>query len=305
MKTISEGRAAPLTPDERAELLTAAPSHSSVGLGWSGVRVEHVPGQPTSDIDLPPLAEYFFILQGRPPLAGRFGCGGVDLDGPPDEGAVAVIPSGASSYYRWDGVSDSTHFQLSRAVVARVAVEACDLDPANVRFRPVLFGNMPPAIAATLAALRDELLSGGPGGRVCAESLTTVLAVHLIRHLASGPAVRGLTGVLARPVVRAVEEYVEDNLDQSIGLADLAAVAHLSEYHFARLFNATTGQTPHQFVIAKRVARAKELIRERRLTLAEVAAAVGFADQSHLHRHFKRLVGVTPKQFLGWAGGEP
>jgi AraC family transcriptional regulator len=71
----------------------------------------------------------------------------------------------------------------------------------------------------------------------------------------------------------------------------------LGEFHFARLFKQTTGLPPHQFVIHKRVERAKRLIAAGRLSLSQIAIDVGFSDQSQLNRHFKRLVGVTPKRF--------
>ena len=297
MKTISEGRAAPLTPDERLGLLPFVPSHSSGPLGWSGVRVEHFPHQPGGDVTEPPLTQLFLVLRAAKPHHARIAVNGDVFDGDVPPGSGSLIPVGASSRHQWTGDAETTHVQIDPFLFRKVAVEGFDRDPDRLLLPAVCCDRFHPSVEHDLAALRDELLDGGPGGRLCAESLANVLAVHLIRHLASGPAVRGLTGVLARHVVKAVEEFVRDNLDQSIGLADLAAAAHLSEYHFARLFKATTGQTPHQFVITKRVERAKELIRERRLTLAEVAAAVGFADQSHLHRHFKKLVGVTPKRF--------
>ena len=78
----------------------------------------------------------------------------------------------------------------------------------------------------------------------------------------------------------------------------MAAVARLSSYHFARQFKATTGLPPHRYVIARRVERAKQLLQGvGGPPLAEVAALAGFSDQSQFGRHFKRLVGVTPRQF--------
>ena len=120
-----------------------------------------------------------------------------------------------------------------------------------------------------------------------------------MRHLSSsGPADPNRGGVLAKPKLRAVLEYIHEHLDAELCLDRLAGLAHLSPYHFARLFKNSTGLPPHQYVIARRIERAKELLREReRLPLAEVAAEVGFACQSHFTRHFKRLVGVTPKRF--------
>ena len=78
----------------------------------------------------------------------------------------------------------------------------------------------------------------------------------------------------------------------------MAAVARLSVYHFARQFKAATGLPPHQYVLTRRVERAKELLQARtHLSLAEVAAHTGFSDQSQFTHHFKRMVGVTPGQF--------
>jgi AraC family transcriptional regulator len=104
--------------------------------------------------------------------------------------------------------------------------------------------------------------------------------------------------VLPRQRLRAVIEYIDEHLGSELSLDDLAAVARLSPYHFARLFKNSTGLPPHQYVIARRVERAKELLRDRvRLPLAEIALEMGFSSQSHFTRHFKRLVGVTPRLF--------
>jgi len=99
-----------------------------------------------------------------------------------------------------------------------------------------------------------------------------------------------------------VVEYVEEHLDAGPTLDEMAAVARLSPCHFARLFKTATGLPPHQYVILRRVERAKELFRQSRaLALAELAALAGFSDQSQFTRHFKRLVGVTPGQFRATA----
>jgi AraC family transcriptional regulator len=150
-----------------------------------------------------------------------------------------------------------------------------------------------------LLALDAELREGGPGGPLLAESLGNVLAVQLLRYFgAPGSADLHSGGVLPKHKFRVVIEYIHDHLDAELSLDHLAAVAHVSPYHFARLFKHSTGLPPHQYVIARRVERAKELLREPdRPALAEVATEVGFSDQSHFTRHFKRLVGVTPRQF--------
>jgi AraC family transcriptional regulator len=144
-----------------------------------------------------------------------------------------------------------------------------------------------------------ELTAGGAGGPLAAESLANLLAVHLIRHvLAPRQPARRRDGTLPQAKLRAVVGYIEEHLDASPSLEQLAAVARLSPYHFARQFKAATGLPPHQYVITRRVERAKELLQAGTApSLAEVAMHVGFSDQSHFSQHFKRLVGVTPGQF--------
>jgi AraC family transcriptional regulator len=117
------------------------------------------------------------------------------------------------------------------------------------------------------------------------------------RHGTRRPA-RRRYGPLPRAKFRAIVEYVEEHLDAGPTLEQLAAVVRLSPYHFARQFKAATGLPPHQYVIARRVERAKQLLQARTdLSLAEVAARAGFVDQTVFCRHFKRRVGVTPGQF--------
>src|SRR5205823_10081472 len=132
-----------------------------------------------------------------------------------------------------------------------------------------------------------------------AESLANVLAVHLIRQVvAPRQPERRRDGTLPRGRLRAVVEYIEEHLDASPSLEQMAAVARLSPYHFARQFKAATGLPPHQYVIMRRVERAKQLLQGGGdFSLAQVAAHAGFSDQSQFSHHFKRLVGVTPGQF--------
>ena len=104
--------------------------------------------------------------------------------------------------------------------------------------------------------------------------------------------------MLPRGRLRAVAEYIEEHLDAGPSLDQMAAVARLSAYHFARQFKRATGLPPHQYVIMRRVERAKQLLQgDGDVTLTEVAARTGFSDQSHFSHHFKQLVGVTPGRF--------
>ena len=118
------------------------------------------------------------------------------------------------------------------------------------------------------------------------------------RHAArDGEPMRKPSGLSARRL-EAILGYIGEHLHAALTLRDLAAVVHLSPYHFARRFKESTGLPPHRYIIARRIERAKQLLRgEEELTLAQVAARTGFWDQGHFTRHFKRLVGVTPRWF--------
>ena len=170
-------------------------------------------------------------------------------------------------------------------------------------------------VAPTAAVLRDgkwiemprrEVVRGEAGDKLYAESLANILAVHLLRNYTArqqtqrdareGAEVRQL------PHSRAVGDairYMQENYARDIQLSDIAAAVHLSAFHLSRLFKQVTGVAPHQYLIQLRVNAARGLLDagSGQRSLAEVASAVGFADQSHLTRHFKRQFGVTPKHF--------
>jgi transcriptional regulator of acetoin/glycerol metabolism/AraC-like DNA-binding protein len=104
-------------------------------------------------------------------------------------------------------------------------------------------------------------------------------------------------GGLSPGAMRRVREYVEVHLGESIDLSMLAGVAGLSVHHFARQFKQSAGVTPHAYLTQRRVERAQEMLVQTNLSLAEIAFAVGFFDQGHLARHFRYMLGTTPREF--------
>lgn len=150
------------------------------------------------------------------------------------------------------------------------------------------------------AALR-ELRAGEPGTRLLDGSSAPLPAVRLLRRHTPpperfAPACNALAGV---PLGRVIA-YIEDHLADDLPLAAVAAVANLSPFHFARLFRDATGVPPHRYIIGRRVERAKLLLAATEWSLAAIAHEVGFADGSHLTRHFKRETGVTPRAYRAY-----
>jgi len=97
--------------------------------------------------------------------------------------------------------------------------------------------------------------------------------------------------------LKRVQQYVEDHLAERVSTERLAAIAGLSVFHFARVFKQSQGMTPHSYLLHRRIVRAQELLGETESPLSEIALVSGFADQSHLARHFREHVGVSPAIF--------
>lgn len=127
------------------------------------------------------------------------------------------------------------------------------------------------------------------------ESLLLKLIENLISNHASEKLSVGREGK-ERQAVRRVREYLMENYEQNVSLERLAQIAKLSKWHLNRVFSAELGLPPHAFQTQVRVTRAKAMLRQGS-EISQVASLTGFSDQSHLNRHFKRLVGVTPGEY--------
>jgi len=271
---------------------------SSGQLGWVSMQAARCRVEPAFELSVPALPYHRLVFVARPPDALELRCDEVKRHHPTPPGSITLVPAGSPVWARSSGHKDELHIFLDAGLVTHVAAEAFDLDPARLSVPP-LDGLHLPHLRAAIGAVDAELTAGGAGGPLAAESLAHFLAVQLIRHVsAPSQPTRTRDGALSRAKLRAVIEYVDEHLDASLTLERMAAVAHLSAYHFARQFKVATGQPPHQYVIARRVERAQQLLQQHRdLSLAEIAACAGFSDQSHFSHHFKRLLGVTPGRF--------
>jgi AraC family transcriptional regulator len=291
------GRGEPIGPLDWLRIIPSEAVAASDRLEWVGVQAARYRAALAAEYAPPALTHHRLVLFVRPPEELDLHYEGVKRRVAPPAGSISVVPAGLPSRWRPSGSRELLHVYLEPGLVARVAAEEFDLDPARLALPPLDGLDLPP-LRAAMAAIGAEL-TGGAGGRLAAESLANVLAVQLVRHVtAPRRAERGRDGALPRGRLRAVVEYVEGHLAAAPSLDQLAAVARLSPYHFARQFKAATGLPPHQYVIARRVDRARDLLRaEADPSLADVAASVGFSDQSQFCHHFKRIVGVTPGQF--------
>jgi len=161
-----------------------------------------------------------------------------------------------------------------------------------------------PHIAAILQAMRVDLSDGSPAGPLYSESLATALAVYLVGRYGVRPATAKIhKGGMPGRRLRRVLDYIAENLAGNLGLKELADVAGMSPHYFSELFRTSVGRPPHQYVLSQRIARAKKSLRNPKRSVLEAGLSAGFENPSHFARAFRRLVGVTPRQFR--AGGAP
>ncbi len=146
-------------------------------------------------------------------------------------------------------------------------------------------------VLAISSILRRVHASGTTLTDITASTLAHRIAEHLREEYAGQKSVR--PGRLDRATVDRIAEYVDAELDTELTLDQLAKIAMLSPFHFARSFKATAGLAPHQFVIARRIDRAKALLLKGK-PVPEVAYAVGLSNVGHFRRMFRRHLGVNP-----------
>ncbi len=147
-------------------------------------------------------------------------------------------------------------------------------------------------------ALQAEVEQGYPSGNLYMESMAIALAVQLLHRHSSVANVRSLTiGGLSPQKLRQVLSYIEDNLRQDLALQTIAKLAGLSVSHLKVLFRRSVGIPVHQYVIRRRVDRAVLLLQQGKLSISQIALETGFAHQSHLAMHMRRILGVSPSHF--------
>lgn len=148
--------------------------------------------------------------------------------------------------------------------------------------------------------MADELLEGAVGQDVVIAALVEQTLVHVLRRYGnirrSDHLELSRAGLVDRRVRRAVE-LMHDCLDRELPLEEIAAAAHLSPFHFARLFKKLTGAAPHAYLAALRAARAQALLAETDLSITEIGARVGYASSSHFSKAFRQAAGISPRAF--------
>jgi AraC family transcriptional regulator len=158
--------------------------------------------------------------------------------------------------------------------------------------RPV-FGSADPFATHVLLALAEEARSAAALGGVRAEALAAALVARLACPELPPQAAAGLPSARLRRVL----DYVGSHLDAPLTLRKLAELAEMDFFRFVRAFKQSTGVSPHRYVLEARIAHAKELLRDRSLSITEIAFRTGFATPSHFSVTFRRMTDATPRAY--------
>ena len=298
----------PLWHINRGLLSGNAPSRvvlSSVGTKWNDVVVEqhHFPSSELSGVV---YKRHVIIINIGDSITWDTQREGRSQRIHKTRGAITLWPShqpfsGRLKVER-DGFANVLFLALDPVFVSRLA-EGLEFDSDRIEL--VRQGrSSDPTLHHIGMALRAGIQGGDAVDRLYGEALSTALAVHLLRGYSAavcGPK-RQYSGLPREKLLQAVE-YIQDQLNADLAVSGIAQAVGLSPDHFTRLFKKSTGQSPHQYVVEARVRKAKELLTTSKFTISEAAYQVGFVDQSHLTRHFKRIFGLPPKRLLN--RGEP
>jgi AraC family transcriptional regulator len=215
-------------------------------------------------------------------------------------GCYCVLPAEHESRWQVSGPLRFVHLYLSADAWGDRVVRLLDAEPRAITLEQRIFGA--DAVLAAWAQGVAALDWQDPAERLRIDALSQAALDRLVLQAARPRlrerAERGAAGGLSSAARRRVLAFVDTHLDQpELSLPRLAAEAHLSEFHFARMFRASMGCTVHDWVAARRLDRARALLRATALPLADIAAACGYASASHLSQRFKAGVGVTPGQY--------
>lgn len=263
---------------------------------WSGISARGYRYAP-SEVDGPPISHFMLVAYraGATRMTRRVNGRSRSCHVAP--GHISLLTSNVASEWEWDEPIDVLHIYIETGLMSDVIENVFNRDMVGVQLHDLL--NVEDDFIFKLSdILISEAQHKEPGSRLFVESLAHQLCIHLIRrYFDLRPSAIIQISEFDQSVVNRVRDFIMENLGDDLSLAVLSRVARVSSSHFGRVFRRAFGVPPHRFILNARLGEARRLLADRRLAIAEVAAAAGFADQSHLTRQFRQHFKVTPDQW--------
>jgi AraC family transcriptional regulator len=276
---------------------------SSADRGWSGLSAElrsHSDGVITWK-NTQPDTEICVDIRGSRSVITRRG-GGIFDRTVAERGTIWLSPAGLQEEIIEisDPVPGILHIHLPSGAFLPDSLGA-DLDQSVIGSLRYESGFQDPLLAEIAYAIASELRTETSAGRLLAETLASTLAARLVQNHVSPSPPREIPRIppegLDRRRLSRVLDYIEANLEGDLTVDRLASIACLSRFHFARAFKAAVGRSPHRYVSAKRLERAKALLIQGDQSLVDIALTLQFSCQANFTRAFRQVTGQTPGQY--------
>lgn len=279
--------------DAALEALPRSPVLSSNGLGWSGLRLEYHRQPAHETPELVSVQHVVSLVTTERPYLNERKENQQFKARYDHKGDIYIYPAKQPIHHRWHTEVESIHIYLEPQLFSQLG-EDC-LQSTTVELLPQ-FGIRDSLIQEIGLTLKSELQKGN-NSRLYVESAATFLIAHLIRrycHIQTE--FRNYRRGLPKHKLQRAVAYIQTHLSEDISLEAIASELDMSPYYFCRLFKKSMGISPYQYVIKCRIDWAKKLLSSESRPIADIALQVGFTSHSQFAKHFKRIVGVTPKQ---------
>jgi AraC family transcriptional regulator len=212
-------------------------------------------------------------------------------------GDIIVAPAGPPRILRHKEETELAKVLLTPALVDEIVRTVAPERASQIELLDN-FGTRDSSIEELVRRLIAELRADDVGSGLCAESLATELAVHLIRNYSTARRPAAVTfSALPRSKLQRVTDYIHDNLREELTLEKISQTLSMSPYHFAHVFKQAVGVAPHHYVVKCRIDRAKALLRGTDLSVTEIASQVGYSNLSHFSVAFHKRIGQTPSRY--------
>lgn len=259
---------------------------------WTGVKVHRARVMPGEMPEHTPAFHEINVTVGGKLTTVKCSASGKRVVTKAGAGNVCLTPAGQPVSASWNKPLDNMGILLDPDFVRRTAAEnrfGSDFEFAEI------YKNEDLLIQHIGLALLAEAGAENPAGRLYAESLTQTFILHLLKNYSTAKSIsENASGGLSGYKLRRVEEFINAHLGADLSLAEISAVADLSQFHFARAFRKSTGLTPQQYLMRQRVERAKQLLATD-LPIVEISLQTGFKNQSHFTTLFRKFTKLTPK----------
>src|SRR6266850_775874 len=286
-------RVSEIAPDPLLSPVILGPSKliaSSAALRWRGVLMEKHACDPGERQEGNALDRSVLVMVCSPTWRGE--CNGVLKR--ETLGTLTILPKGLLPAMRSAQTADLLYCAFNEAFVKEVAdeLEGRLAPPHDKR------GDLRDrAISEILNLLVAEVQSGGASGRLYVDSLALALTIRFL-FLGERQTTRSCrTAMIPQYHLFRVQEFIESRLEADLTLQELASEIGYSRSHFLRMFHATTGMTPHRYVLNRRIERARRLLGNAEMSIADVAYCCGFSSQAHLTLAFRKVCGLTPGEY--------